>query len=453
MAKALNYMDTWRKSLLAEISYNRCLQASAFLNPSGTQAIGWVKDELVTQVPKALKRDASYARQAAMALSTQYGKIRAVRQSRVGDNSTGADMFIVRDRLTGRYVLCVDGTALSGGNPGEGGRDIVANFNNFFDATMTPHGELKAQIDMVESFWIDFCNQEASDRSKTGARVTAAKIAAETDVIGHSLGGLVAIYLKRLRDSKGAPIGEVLGWSPPAEGGGITLIPGIGALFSALLRGEGISILTTWFDIAKLAGARPKGTVFNLGAGPQDAIKAHMIYWHTHLLEKGLKGFDAFLKKFDCTPAQTQKMREAAFLFRSSRAAEPVLRLPLGKDGRGEQQHVYVSEGGGSLITGGPITIAHRHYEKFLATGETGHIHQVLLKLALKCGSYPNPEKIPEQDHTIGKVGQGFALVYQQLNDYRMAFLNACGDLPKKRDLYKYQIKLGPRVGLKVLKK
>ncbi|AWZ01706.1 hypothetical protein RHODOSMS8_02178 [Rhodobiaceae bacterium] len=460
MAKALNFVDTWHKALLTEVVYNRCLQKGPFVKGRSRVAVDWIKEELVTCVPAALKRTNAYGNAAARALAARYGDVldasRSMSKKSASStdhgNATGADMCIVRDKRSKRYVLCVDGTAISGGNEGEAGRDIEANIDNFFSPSMTPRGQLKSQIDKLEIFWEKFCDEEAARLSKPGARISPEKIAGQTDVTGHSLGGLVAIYLKRRRDGTGEPIGEVLAWSPPAEGGGITLIPGIGGLFSALLNGEGISVLTTRFDIAKLAGARPKGTVFDLGVGPRQAVDAHMIYWHTHLLEKGLDTLDAFLKKLDYSSSKTAKTREAAYLFRSSRPAEAVLRLPFGKTPSGGARFVYVSEHGGSLITGGPVMISHKHYLGFLETGKTGHVHPVLLKAALACGRHSNPEKIPDDQPNIGRrAGGKYALIYQQQNDFRVAFFKAFGRFPDRHELLRRQITLDARVGLNVL--
>eukprot|EP00435_Cladocopium_sp_Y103_P078613 s1_g2352.t1 len=448
----MNLLDAQCKALLAEIVYSNDLEIGPFAAPRTGTPLSWIATALLEDMPRDLKRRPAYAKKSAAALQARYGKILKTRRSKVDDNRTGADMCAVKDNVTGRYVLSVDGTAMTGGNPGEGWHDLVANLNNFIDPDMTPKGALLAQINVVEGFLEDFCQETSAELAKKGRRVSASKIAAMTDLNGHSLGALVSIHLMRRRKRVGKPIGEVVGWSPPAEGGLVTLIPFVGALYAHLLDGDDINILTTTYDIARLAGARPAESVFQLGGDVQGAVKAHMIYRHTAHLDRAVAKLDMFLNEIQVSPARAKALRQQAFLFRSSRPAEAVLRLPFGKTPAGRDRHVYVSELGGSLITGGPVTVSQKHYLKFLETGRTDHVHPVLLKVALACGRHADPEKIPDDQPHIGKGKRGkYVLVYQQQNDFRVAFFKAFDRFPDRREMGLRQIVLDSRVGIKVL--
>ncbi len=448
----MNLVDAQSKALLAEIVYSNDLKIGPFAAPRTGTPANWIAKALLDGVPRGLKRGSAYAKHSAAALQARYGKILKVRRSKVDDNRTGADMCAVRDSVTGRYVLCVDGTAMTGGNPGEGWHDLVANLNNFIDPDMTPKGALLAQINVVEGFLEDFCQETSAELAKKGRRVSAGKIAAMTDLNGHSLGALVSIHLMRRRKRAGKPIGEVVGWSPPAEGGLVTLIPIVGALYAHLLDGDDISILTTSYDIARLAGARPAESVFQLGGDVKGAVKAHMIYRHTAHLDRALAKLDAFLNKIQVSASRAKALRQQAVLFRSSRPAEAVLRLPFGKTPAGRDRHVYVSELGGSLITRGPVTLSQQQYRDYLQTGTDDHVHPVHLSLALNAGRKKDPAKIPEMAHTVGRTGADkFALVYEQKGDYQFAYLRSHGRRPSRQQVQKRQLPLTSRVGIDVL--
>ncbi len=452
MAKAMNLLDAQSKALLAEIVYSNDLKIGPFAAPRTGTPSKWIATALLDGMPRGLKRGPAYAKQSTAALQKRYGKILKARRSKVDDNRTGADMCAVRDSVTGRFVLSVDGTAMTGGNPGEGWHDLVANLNNFVDPDMTPKGALLAQINVVEGFLEDFCQETSAELAKKGQRVSPAKIAAMTDLNGHSLGALVSIHLMRRRKSSGKPIGEVVGWSPPAEGGLVTVIPIVGALYAHLLDGDDINILTTTYDIARLAGARPAESVFQLGGDVKGAVKAHMIYRHTAHLDRAVKELDDFLDKIQVSAARAKALRQEAFLFRSSRPAEAVLRLPFGRTPAGRDRHVYVSEFGGSLITGGPVTVSQQQYRDYLQTNTVDHVHPVHLALALDAGRRKDPSKIPEMTHTVGRSGVGkFALIYEQKGDYQFAYLRAYGRRPSRQQAQKRQLPLTSRVGVDLL--
>lgn len=452
MAKAMNLVDAQSKALLAEIVYSNDLKIGPFAAPQTGTPSKWIATALLEGMPRDLKRGPAYAKRSAAALQARYGKILKARRSKVDDNRTGADMCAVRDNVTGRFVLSVDGTAMTGGNPGEGWHDLVANLNNFVDPDMTPQGALLAQINVVEGFLEDFCQETSAKLAQKGQRLSPNKIAAMTDLNGHSLGALVSIHLMRRRKRAGKPIGEVVGWSPPAEGGLITAIPIVGALYAHLLEGDGINILTTTYDIARLAGARPAESVFQLGGDVKGAIKAHMIYRHTAHLDRALKSLDVFLDKIQVSATRAKVLRQEALLFRSSRPAEAVLRLPFGRTPAGRDRHVYVSELGGSLISGGPVTLSQQQYRDYLLNGSDEHVHPVHLALALDAGRRKDPAKIPEMTHTVGRTGvDKFALVYEQKGDYQFAYLQTHGRKPSRQQVQKRQLPLTSRVSVDVL--
>ncbi|MDP2151723.1 hypothetical protein [Parvibaculum sp.] len=445
MAKPLNLIEARDKALLSEIVYSNGLAKGDFGDGSG--AAGWVMDELVRRVPKDLKRNALWGNRAAGILQQRYGPILATRRSGTQGNPTGADMCIVRDRLTGRYVLCVDGTAMSGGSKGESWHDILANFDNFFDPSANPRGALLRQIDAVEGFLADFTLEEAPKRG-----VKPDDIAAITDLTGHSLGALVCIALKRRRDRMGAPLGCVVGWSPPAEGGGVTLIPLVGAVYShLLLDAHDISILTTFGDVAKLAGARPAASVFELGKVHGDAIESHMIYRHTPLLEAALDDYVKAIPHLGLSSAEQKGALASPFLMPSSRVPEGIALLPAGKNKQGMPRSVYVSTDGGSLRRGGYVTISRDQYAKFRSSGSFGHIHEVLRELAFRSGEHAPDKEIPDIPHNVVKTKTGHALAYTNDSDFRVAYMRALGSWPSRTAMRMRLIELDGKIDLKVL--
>ncbi|KAB7740834.1 hypothetical protein F2P47_07250 [Parvibaculum sedimenti] len=139
--------------------------------------------------------------------------------------------------------------------------------------------------------------------------------------------------------------------------------------------------------------------------------------------EDDFREYEGFLNLLPLSPAERQSALSHPLFLTSARTGprrEAVAHLPLGKG-----QYAYVSQGGGSLVDGGVVTMSRDQYAAFAASRSLAHIPPVMVQLILEHGAIPAADEMPRCPHNVVVWKDGFALSFRNESDFRHACLKA----------------------------